>query len=52
MKYEIYLYATLVATAKTYSVAELIFKALHKKHPTTDLCIINENGTILDSVNM
>ena len=53
-KYEIWLYGTLVATAKTYSVAETIAEALHRKHPTTDIdiCVIDEKGEILMSANM
>lgn len=52
LKYEIWLYGTLVATAKTYSVAETIFKALYRKHPTTDICVIDEYDNVLISVNM
>ena len=51
-KYEIWLFGTLVATAKTYNVAETILIALHRKHPTTDMCVTDENGNVLSSFNM
>lgn len=52
LRYEIWLYATLVATTHTYDLACDIFEKLHKKCPNTDLKIIDtEENRIIKEVN-
>lgn len=48
LRYEIWLYATLVATTRTYNLACDIFEELHKKCPNADLKIFDfvENGVV------
>ena len=52
MKYEVWLYATLVAKTLTYELAFEIFNLLHKQCPSSDLQIIRiEDGYICCKAN-